>query len=233
MKTKVLLPLLLAIASLFSLTSCNSDDNGSTPQIYLDIVTIKSTDAAGTVLTMRENGDSPLVTYTTTQTISGEYVKAGDRIIISYTAENGRLENGPINIIAAAPTIGKGHAIAEKTAEETGQWLTSSLNMSDIWRTGEYINLVFLSHSSSTPKKCELVVDKATLEDEYPSVYLIFEPGDGSDVSDYAFYMSYSITEITDHANCKGVTINYKSSSGANTSKQIEYTGGSFIRPEL
>ncbi|MCM1066151.1 MAG: hypothetical protein NC418_01090 [Muribaculaceae bacterium] len=232
MKTKVFIPLLLAIAAMIGLSSCNSNDDGPQTQIYLDIVTIKSTDATGTVLTLRKLNDSPLVTYTTTQPISGEVVKVGERIIISYTAENGRFENGPIKIYAAAPTIGKGGQIPAKSAADTGQWLTSSLNMNDVFRTGEYLNVVFLSYSAPNPKKCELVADEATLADEYPTVHLLYEPGDGQEMNDYAFYMSYNMNDIVKHDGCKGIKLVYKGSSGVTETKQVEYPYNGFIRPE-
>ena len=231
MKTKVLIPLQLALTAMVGLSSCNSSGDTPSPNLYLDIVTIRHIGDEGCSFSAIAPNSDNSVTYTTSQVIKGELYKAGERVIINYTTENGRFESGPINIYAIAPTVGKGANISSTSAEEADSWATSMVKMYDIFRTGQYVNIVFLSYGAPTPKKCELVADETTLNDEYPTVHLIYEPGDGQQQSDYAFYMSYDMNDITDHEGCKGINVVYKGSGGTFTSKQVEYSYG-FIKPD-
>ena len=48
--------------------------------------------------------------------------------------------------------------------------------MNSVWRTGTYLNAVFLARSASNYKTCRMVADQTTLNDEYPVIRIIFEP---------------------------------------------------------
>lgn len=230
MKLKNLLAA-FAAAIILMTTSCNSDDVTPGTQIFLDIVTVQSKTDAGTVLTCRQGADTPLVTYTTSQVISGTYINEGDRILISYTAEQGRYVTGTISILAATTTAGAGEQVPEEDFLQIGNINGSAVNMNDIWRTGSYLNAVFLSYSSANYKTCRMVADKSTLNDEYPVIRIIFEPETGKDESEYAFYMSYSISDILDRQGVKGVRVYFNDPSKKQDYVQIENISSEPIRP--
>lgn len=212
MKFKNLLAAFAAAVVLFT-SSCNSDEPVSGTQIYLDIVTLESRTEAGTTFTCRQAGDSPLVTYFTKQVISGNYLKEGERILIQYSTDKGRYVSGDINVFAATTTAGAGAEVPEEDFLQLPNLKGTAVNMSSIWRTGNYLNAVFLAHSSTNYKTCRMVADQTTLNDEYPVIRIIFEPDTGTDEAEYAFYMSYSISQILNRPGVKGVRVYYNDPS--------------------
>lgn len=229
MKIKSLLSAFVAAVILFT-TSCNSDDPTPGTQIFLDIVTVASRTETGTVLTCRQGADTPLVTYTTTQAISGNFIKEGDRILISYTTELGRYVSGPISILAATTTAGAGAPVPEEDFLSIGDIKGTAVTMNTIWLTGNYLNAVFLAHSSTNYKTCRMVADTNTLDDEWPVIRIIFVPDSGTDESEYAFYMSYSVADIFARPNVKGVHVCFNDPSKKEQYVDIESTSQT-IRP--
>ena len=73
--------LILAAAAL-SLGACNSSSDSPSSGTYLDIVTLKSTDQQGSIMTFNEENDSPLITLSCSQAFSKEQV--GKRIVVLY-----------------------------------------------------------------------------------------------------------------------------------------------------
>lgn len=230
MKLKNLLAA-FAAAIILMTTSCNSDDVTPGTQIFLDIVTVKTKDATGAVFTCRQGADTPLATYTTSQTITGNFIKEGDRILISYTAEQGRYVTGNITVLAATTTAGAGAPVPEEDFLQITNLKGATVNMGNIWRTGTYLNAVFLAHSASDFKTCRMVADNTTLNDEYPVIRLIFEPETGTNESEYAFYMSYSISDIVNRPGVKGVRVYYNDPSQKQDFVEIDYVGSGIIRP--
>ncbi|MDE5689491.1 MAG: hypothetical protein K2I38_02185, partial [Duncaniella sp.] len=58
--------------------------------------------------------------------------------------------------------------------------------------------------------ECRVVADASTIGNEYPDLYLLFEPEMlGPDCADYAIYMSYSVADIFANPSCKGVTVHF------------------------
>lgn len=202
-------------------TSCNSDSDDGRSSIYTNIVTVGSATPTGTTFTFRQEGDSRLITYSSSQVISGDQIKPGNRVAMSYQMlsydENDKLGgqppfcNGTISILAAIPAIGLGDAIPVATAEETQNFKSAEVTVNSVWRSGEFLNVIFLKYGNGKYKSCRLVADKATLDDEYPVVHLIFE--NENDVSieqeNYAYYMSYSLTSIAGKDTAKGIILEF------------------------
>lgn len=115
MKLKNLFAAFVA-AVIFFTTSCNTSEPGTGTQIYIDIVTVQSRTETGTTFTCRKEADSPLATYFTSQVISGNFLKEGDRILIQYTADQGRYVSGNINVFAATTTAAPAHRFPRRTS---------------------------------------------------------------------------------------------------------------------
>lgn len=230
MKLKNLLAAFVA-AVIFFTTSCNTSEPGTGTQIYIDIVTVQSRTETGSTFTCRKEADSPLVTYFTSQVISGNFLKEGDRILIQYTADQGRYVSGNINVFAATTTAGAGAQVPEEDFLLLPNLKGSVVSMNSVWRTGTYLNAVFLARSASDYKTCRMVADQTTLNDEYPVIRIIFEPETGADESNYAFYMSYSISQILSRPGVKGVRVYYNDPAQKQEYVQIEAFTSEPIRP--
>ncbi len=211
MKLKNLFIAAFGALAMLGATSCNESgggNGGSGDLFYLDIATIESSGDAGTVLTLRQNGDSPLVTLMTQQRFNDDDFKTGERVVISYhPVSNKQYESGNIYIQGAGATIGRGFAPKEATAEETHNWESDAVQMLNVWRTGEYVNLVFQATTSTDPRLCELYIDKASTNLSTPELRLIFKRIPGAMNSTYTFYASYNIGDLWNKDGVKGLRI--------------------------
>lgn len=216
MKLNRYIALILTLAAAATgLTSCNDDPKEPEIRLFTDIVTVVKADAGETVLTFRRQDDSPLITLTSTQTMDAQIFKPGQRIVMNYyNATSEQYVSGPIKIYAAAPTVGSGAAVPDSLASKTQNWATAPITVSGIWRSGEYVNLIFQAVTGTDARTCALVADRETLDDEYPQLHLIFKPNDQFDVQNYLIYMSYSLSDIFAHPNVKGVQIHYRQDQG-------------------
>lgn len=191
------------------LCSCNKEDE-PVEQNYIDIVTLESITDAGTVMSLRQMGDSPLLTYTTSQTMDPKDFKEHQRVAISYIPDGGKpYVSGAVKLLAATVTVGEGAPVPEATSESTGKWATSPITLGSAWRTGKYLNLYYAGFTVENPKANVLYVDKESLAFPFPDLYLVFEGDAGPIGQMYSFYMSYDISAVWDRPNVKGITIHY------------------------
>lgn len=202
---------LLGLCAAALLPACNSTDEPDTDGYYVDIVTLESNGAAGAIMTFQEFGDSPLITLTTTQQFMPEIFKTGTRVAIVYkpTNNNKQYQSGPVTVAQAMETLGGGTAPLEGTSVSTGKWASADITLYRLWRSGNYLNFIFQGTSVGEPKQCDLYVDTNTLNSDFPEFHLIYEGEKGSSAEKYTFYASYSIEEIWQRPEVKGVRVYY------------------------
>ncbi len=213
MKQKIMRMLAMATVVL-GLASCNNSEPGSSTVYFLDIVSYDAESAGGSTFTVRKNGDSELVTYTTPQKLSTVDFKVGTRVLISYTNESQtQYVSGPITLAAAANVEGKGDPVQKKTAEETADWASDKVSVASLFRSGEFINIQFSGALGSQKAIVEMYLDSETADSEYPELHLIFGPYTGYVDTPYMFYGSWSIANIWSRPDCKGIKVFYNSTS--------------------
>lgn len=210
----------LLFAAVLSLAffSCNEDtpDDGSQKEIYTDIVTLVKNDPGDVAFTFRKLDDSPTITLRSANQLDPKFYAIGTRLVMSYlpSSETHYLSDD-ITIYGLATAIGAGDPVAVVSPNGYAGWSSSFVNMNSIWRSGDYLNIVFTAESAPTPKKCVAVCDQTTIDSEYPEIHFIFEPESGNKVAEYAFYMSYSLADIYKDKNVKGVKVYFKDSAQA------------------
>lgn len=214
-----------------ALTGCNQNTQGTNPDIpgsgntkvYVDIVTLESTGSGGTSLTLSRIDDAPKVTYFSILNLPTSDFHIGDRLVISYTpTSNDRFQSGPINIWEAMPTIGKGVVPYPRTSVQTQDWKTDPIEMYELHRSGEYVNIIFNSQTNYGQFEAELTLDAATAESDLPEYYVIFKRKNPEASSQkYAFYMSYKIVDQWKREDTRGIRIKYTDSKKGETYKDI------------
>lgn len=220
-------------AATLSLASCNSNDDpeGGRTVIYSNIVTVESVESTGASFSFQKMDDSPLITLTTTQSVSGDGVnllKKGMRIVLSYTPASGeQYKSGPITAYQWVKTYGEGAQLPVEPASTTSGWYTNAVQQAMIQRTGPYLNAGIVSNDK--PNECRIVVDEATVNDEYPKAYLIYKSSTPLPTN-YVFYVSYSMTDLMEHDNFKGLDVVYEDSFGKHTTRVDRPNTG--LRPQ-
>lgn len=207
-KIKSLLLGLVAIATLASTTSCNSDNGGKTPvdNTFYDIVTVTAITDGGFVAQFREIDDSPLITLTFTQSLNPNLVKVGQRILLNYWPESGKAyTSGPATSYGYRNILNS--TITEGTAQTEDAWSTEAISIVSLWRTGEFINVNSLAPYKVAPRKFDLVLDKSTLDDEIPTAYLLVKSDLATEAQLQQYIATFNISSIWNDAKYKGLRV--------------------------
>lgn len=231
MKKVFALSFLLACLLGIATTSCKStsDDPGFDPdKIYYDFVTLEGKSSTGTTFTFQKMGDSPMITLTTSQIIKGDDIKVGQRLMIGYSSDSGeRYVSGNITVYAMISVFGP--EIKEGTAASTGKWNSDRFMMVNLWRTGDYINVMGLANYTSRPRVFDLYLDSTTADSEYPELHIVYTT-DIDTQRQIDLLGSFNISSIWNKPGCKGVKISYRGDLGE-SSTTITKDNPSEIRP--
>ena len=199
-----------ALLAGFGLTSCSSDDNGG-PQSYIDFVTLDHFNEAGATMSFRQSGDSPLITLTTNQKFTTSEFKVGDRIVISYEPSMGlRYVSGPVVLFEAVVAEGRGSTPVKGNTIEYKDWATDEVAMQTINRSGQYLDMTFISATAAKAPKIQFVLDEETENSERPQYRLLFTADTNGSINQYYFYCSYNIEDMWNKETTKGIRIYYK-----------------------
>lgn len=197
------------------LWACGDDGKGPfTTGASYDFATLVSAGPDGSVFTLQQSEDSPLITYTSKESFSPDSQQTFNRrIIIMYTREDGALpySSGPITLYGYRPLDNKSQAASPDTLPI---WQTEPLVMQAITRTGSYVNMQMQLSCmrTATPLRLALLYDKGWGADSLPQLrisYQAAEPGENLMTG----YASFSLEPFW--ATSKGVTIAWMSTSGA------------------
>lgn len=207
------------IAICFLSTACNSDDNGGSgipDNLCADFVTFVSTNDNGSVFTFRKSGDSGLITLTAPVKVDVNQLKPDTRVIIQYIPSGGQqpYQSGPINLYGITRIVNGG--VEQKPLSTITTWGYNTLNMMTIGRSGKYLDVWAEAAFGGNPKRFVLAADQATLEDEYPQLYLVFV-ADDEIARIRPLYASFDLSSVWDLSTSKGVKVNYNTASGTET----------------
>lgn len=205
----------LLLLSFLVLPSCSDDEGFDGPvdiQLW-DIVTYQGfSDATGlSTFTFRQVDDSPEITLTSTMRPSDE-IESGTRMMIRYIPENGEAyTSGKIRLLSAA-RINQG-PVATEWKDEFNEWDRDKVFLYSTWRSGTYLNFHVRLTYDTEPRHFQLAADPATLDSEWPDIYLVHVLANPTDYHDRVYYASFDIAEIWNKASVKGVRLHVANSN--------------------
>ncbi len=195
--------------ALATLTSCNSS-SGDNPSVesFLTFATLTASNEMGSTFTAQEDGDSPVVTFTSTVELNTKVYTLGERYIINYSNDSKeRFKSGPIDLYGV---YGIGNGKAEvKSQDDIARLQRDPIDVTSAARTGKYINLVCNAAINSKARNINLYFDETTADDEYPVAYVGFE-SDNAASSPKTFYASIDVSTVWNKQSCKGITLKFE-----------------------
>lgn len=197
--------------------SCDTDDpKGVIPGSALqDFVTIASRGSHSMTFTFRQSGDSPEIVLTSTSIIpDGELTHVGDRVVIAYMPEGvTAYTSGSIQLYGFIRCYQGNAGIG--TEDQFKQTMLATPTVTQIWRSGDYINMVGYVRAINKPENIMLVGNPSTQSDDMPEMRLAVMSADVTgDPTRIAVYGSWNISSIRDLLGKKGIIINYESPNG-------------------
>lgn len=185
-----------AILSLASLCGCRDTSGPAEVNPSMrDIATFAGNGPRGAVFTLRQAGDSPLVTLTASAAVDAEAYTPGSRVYIDYTPASGKpYTSGEITLNYVA-NINTAVLLALDMAQHT-DWDATGVFLYSIWRTGPYINLHARLPYNPEPRKIALVIDKNSMNEAQAHLYFMHVTRPEYDTFERDYFMSYDLKEF-------------------------------------
>lgn len=227
---KLLLGLLFVPMAL--LTSClesNSNGNDDNQQLMSVFATLVTKTETGMVFTTSEYQGSPIVTYTTpayTQ-FKGE---VGNRYVIWFYKESTATTpyvSGAINLNQINEPFYSDLQYA--SLEEIKSKLCNEGYCTYRHSGTGYLDVTFYAPIEQRPKLFAAYVDQATVESDFPDIYICYEP-DLTYGTPQTFFGSFKIESLFDRLTCDGFNLHFRSNNGSNYVQKF-YTNGD--KPEM
>lgn len=198
------------LMALSGLTGCVNDDtvDGPVAMPVTEMAVFAGNEEGRAVLLVRETSDAPEAKLRADRALTSDRLKAGDRTLITYTPANGAgnpYEPGDISLRQAL-IITNGTVTAAGRKEIEGL-MSEGVYVYSMWRMGRYINLHCRLVYSTTPRHFGLMADEATLDSEWPDVYLVHKLEEPTENHDRSYYASYDLGDVWERPTCKGVNI--------------------------
>ena len=206
-------------AIIMALCSCSADQGVDRPvemQLW-DIVSYEGTanSEGGSIFSFRQVDDTPLITLTSGQTLSGP--KAGERMMLRYIPESGKAySSGPIKLINASK-VNQG-TVETEWKNEYDIWNRDRVYLYSVWRSGEYLNFHLRLTYDKEPRVFKIVTDPKTIGSEYPEIYLVHIMSAPTDYHDRGYFASFDIGPIWKRSEVKGVKVHI---ADTNLNKQL------------
>lgn len=211
---------IVAIALLLIPYGCSDDKSGSNlpNDRWYDIVTIESIYNKGSSFTLQKDGDSELITYTSSYPfLNDTTVHVGDRIIIMYLRADDApaYTSGAINLYGYRKMDNSPQQALMAMPAEIKDFNPEWIDVQSMTRTGQYINVQarLSCYIADAPAVWCMVADPETLLDPYPTLNILYQaksPGQNYTLG----YASWDISEIWAAPTCQGVTVRCKSKDG-------------------
>lgn len=233
--------MILCLVAGVVLSACNKNSDSPSPVIptdaRYDYVTLVTTGKASTTFSMQVSAESEVLTLVANTSLADiQTLKAGDRLIIAFKPVDGvgaELKSGQITLYGYRLLNSTEQMLQTPGQDDFAQMLSVPVEMNTLFRTGQYINtqLEIYGQRPVDPSKFILVLDPSTVNDEYPSLELILEPGpDNVGENLHTYYGSFDISPVWNRKTCKGVRISYVTRQGVRTDT-FSRGGHETIRP--
>ncbi len=204
----------LLLITLFSLstTSCMDDDNDYNPTILYDIVTFTLNSESGQQFQYQVNDDSEIIILTSSQTkIDTTVCPVGSRLLLAYEPISGVAQQSDQILVQDYSKIFNDQ-IATGNINDFPEWNKDGIYLYSLWRTGTYLNLHGLAPISNS-QTLALMVDSATIENEYPEVYVIYDTEQSRESYERPLYASFDIAPLWNKSTCKGFNVHIQNTN--------------------
>lgn len=200
--------LLIILCAILAVTSCRKTGSIDTPvtDTRRDFVTIKSISENGDVMfELQERDDSPKFNLYA-KGADSESLKPNKRVVINYYETNRRNESErDVAILSYIST--HSDSIRQAPLEKIQSYKSNPIQLTSMWRSGEFINIACLVQYTGKTRLNELVIDSSTLDNEVVEAYLIDDLMNNTGAFYRKMYASYNIAAVWKRAKVRGLRI--------------------------
>lgn len=203
-----------AVCALALLLSCDDEPAKGYGDFLETFATYEGELDDGTAwLTFQVRDDLPVQTLSTTGKWSLETEK-GERVFIRYTITEqlgehefrARIDNA-INVIS--------DVVRSAPLEKIGAFSSTPVNVTSLWRSGDYLNLNSWVPYTGERFRLLLVADESTLDNEETDVWLIYDRMGKEATFERKAYASFNIRNLWLRATCRVLRVHVDDPTGA------------------
>ncbi len=213
----ILRVMVMSVVSLVqaSLTvACDDEDKAEVHNATLyDIVEFVAQDGTGTVFALwRPDAVKPVTLTTSSPVINTSVVELGESVFLAYTPLAGEAYKPGVIEVSAYGTVNNSPLMKSPTEKLDG-WDSEPIYLMSLWRAGNKVCMRLRMTYDMAPRMFSLVVDEATIGDEYPTAYLYHKrPADVPNFS-RQYYAAFDVTSMWNTPGCKGLRIRVSNSN--------------------
>lgn len=205
---KIVKAIALCVLLSLLLPGCREEGIDGTVEIpLLDIVTFNGNRDGRAEFSFVKVDDTPEITLTADRAVNVEANRIPGRMLISYIPDGGQgaYESGPIRLLSGS--LINSSQVTTSWREEYDRWDEDSVYLYSMWRSGKYVNIHVRLTYTTDPRVFCMAADPATLQTDYPDIYLVHILEKPVESHDRAYYASFDLSPVWDSDDVKGVRI--------------------------
>lgn len=206
----------VAFSAAIMASGCSEGENENAVHVatLYDVVELKEQSNGQTVFELYLPDSDEAVTLTAEGSVfdDSDEMAPGDCLFLAYTPVDGNAyESGPITVEAWGRTTNE--ALMQGEPESLEGWDSDGVWLMSLWRAGGKVVMRVRLTYDVAPRLFALVVDKTTIEDEYPEAYLVHIRK--SDVPNFMrqYYITFDVSALWTYQTCKGLRIHVNNSN--------------------
>ncbi len=210
---KRLLQRLCLLASLLLLAGCGDDEVVD----YGDFIEVFAT-YMGEVegrpeLQYQAHDDSPMLTLHCDR-LGVEDAKKGDRLFVRYTVLS-RISDTEMNVRIDGATSVISDVVRQASAENLAKFNSTEIDVTSIWRTGNYLNVYAWVPYVGSKFTLQLIVDEAMLDDADIHARLIYDVLGQTPTFERKCLASFDMTNLWQRSTLQTLTIDVDDPTGS------------------
>lgn len=219
MKLKHSLSALAAAVALFGFSSCNDNDEPAVPT-FVSMVTFYTGTSTTTLFELIPQGNGDAIMLSSNVSFVGQMPEQGERMMIEFKTPDNEYPVKSTSIELLGVLGAHNGMMTSTTQPDTLNWENRGMYVTSLWQTGRYVNMESYVVNTNEGNGYTLQLDATTLDDEYPTAYLMAaEPAQMGMAPTAVAYSSFNLYPYWEQFN--GLRIRYKNLNTSGTSELL------------
>lgn len=202
---KLLTRILSAFVLLAAAAGCRdtSGPDRVNPTLY-DIVCLRSIDTDGSTFTLTMPEGNNVITYYASELVDTAIVPVGNRLMLAYRAAEASKPYTTGSITAIGYSLIYNDVLRGGTIDSFPEWERDPVYLLSAWMSEDFLNLRARLTFDTKPRRLFVMIDTLTVEEPYPTCYLVHQLSEPLENFDRAYYISVDMSALRKLAGCRG-----------------------------
>lgn len=206
-----------ALCAVLLLAACADNDVADRQPVLQNIVQYDGIAEGRTLFTYYAPGSgTPEVLTARGEYIFGD-IEEGEALLLTYTAD--ATATGYIYVNSGRKI--NNLVLLQSEPEGLEGWDSEGVYLLSAWRAGNRLNMRLNLTYDSAPRRFAIIVDKTTIDEEYPMAYLYHRRGTGTPNFAREYYVSCTLEALFSRDTVKGLRLRLLDTNTASGTPQV------------